>query len=273
VIALVLVLGATAVLALALLPPLHPAQMWAVVWALAVGAYAMKLFPYQSLGDTTQLLIGGATLGFVGGTLAGERLSTSVAGHRRWQRAPFETADLETAATMVLALSLLGLTAFLVQAGHAYGLRATLLSSSQVRAAVQVGTFKFTIKYVYAAIAASALCGACAGMTPHRRRWGVSSVVIVLSTYFTTGRATVVVAAVVALCAYAVGRPRPLSKRVLMVGGCALAILAGAIFTIGGSLIGKTFEHSEIATINSVFERHHSLNAAALPYEYLRLSA
>jgi hypothetical protein len=264
-----LVLVLIACVAMVALPPLHPAQLWAIVWALAVGAYALRLLPYANLGALAQLLIGGASLGFVGGTLIGERLGRRVLSHVGAQRQTPRETDPRLAAMIVLAATLLGLSGFLVQAVRAYGLRAALVSSPAVRLAVRTGTFHITIKYVYAAVAASALCGACAAIGPHRRRWALATGVAVFSTYFATGRATVVVATVTALSAYAWARPRLPSKRSFILGACIVIVIALGVFTLGGSLIGKTLNNSELASIDSALVRHPLLRPIALPYLYL----
>jgi hypothetical protein len=266
---LLLVLLVAAVVAVVALPPLHPAQIWAFVWALAVSAYSLRLFPYLQLGVLAQVLIGCASLGFMSGALLGEHLGRRAVSRLEVRRGPSQMVDLPLAGRIAFALTLLGLIGFLLQAEHSYGLRAALVSSPDVRQAVKTGAFNITIKYVYAAVAASVLCGACAAIGPHRRRWVLAGGFAVSSTYFTTGRSTVVAATVSALCAYALARPSLPSKRSIILGGCAVAIVAIGIFTIGGSLIGKTFNNSELATIDSTFERHASLRSAALPYEYM----
>lgn len=266
---LVVALAATAIAAVAVLPPLHPAQIWAVVWALAVGVYSLKLLPYVQLGVLAQVLIGGASIGFMLGAMIGERLGGRAAVRLQARRGASRPEHLPRAAKIVFALNVACLMVFLLQVAHSYGLRAALLSSSHVRQAVETGTFKITVKYVYIAVAASVLCGICAATGPHRRRWALAAVFAVGSTYFATGRSTVVVAAVTGLCAYALARPDLPSKRSFVLGGCVLAIGAIGVFTIGGALIGKTFANSELATIDSVFERHAPLRLAALPYEYM----
>lgn len=258
-----------ALVAVVALPPLHPAQIWVLVWALAVGAYSLRLFPYLQLGVLAQVLIGCASIGFVGGALIGERLGRRAASHLEGRRGPSQMVHLPLAAKIAFALTLLGLICFLLQAVHSYGLRAALVSSRYVRQAVEAGAFSVSIKYVYAAFAASVLCGACAAIGPHRRRWAVAGGFAVFSTYFATGRSTVVAAVVSALCAYALAQFDLPSKRSFILGGCAVAIVAIGIFTIGGTLIGKTFANSELATIDSTFERHAPLRFAALPYEYM----
>lgn len=267
--ALAVGLLAVAVATVVVLAPLHPAQIWAVVWAIAVGAYSLRLLPYVNLGTLAQALIGGASLGFIGGALAGERLGEKALVPSFARRLGTGEASTRLAAKIALGATALGLCAFLAQAARDFGLRAAFVSSPLVRQAVQTGGFSVTIKYVYAALAAAALCGACAATGAHRRLWAAAAAGAVLSTYFTTGRATVVVATAAALCAHALARPRLPSKRSLVLGAGAVALVAAAIFTIGGSLIGKTFADSELASIDSVFVRHSQLRSAALPYEYL----
>lgn len=269
---LLLTLLVAAIVAVVVLPPLHPAQIWAFVWALSVGAYSLRLFPYVQLGILAQVLIGGASLGFMGGAMVGERLGRRAASRLEVRRGPSQIVHLPLAARIAFVLTLLGLIGFLLQAEHSYGLRAALVSDRYVRRAIETGAFNISIKYVYAAVAASVLCGACAAIGPHRRRWALAGGFAVFSTYFATGRSTVVVTTVSALCAYALARSDLPSKRSFILGGCAVAIVAIGIFTIGGSLIGKTFANSELATIDSTFERHAPLRSAALPYEYMSAS-
>jgi oligosaccharide repeat unit polymerase len=264
-----LVLLVVAATSVALLPPLHPAQIWAVVWALGVGAYSLRLLPYITLDPLAQVLIASALLAFTGGTLIGARLggrSRLLSGTH--ERTTHQT-DVRLAALVVLAATLVGLLAFLVQAARAYGLHAALVTSPAVRLAVQTGTFHITIKYIYAAVAASALCGLCAANGTHRRRWALASALAVLSTYFATGRSTVVVAAVTALSAYVLARPDLPSKRLFIGGGTIVALVAVGIFTLGGSFIGKTFPNSELATFANPFVRDSLPRSTALPYEYL----
>jgi oligosaccharide repeat unit polymerase len=267
--ALALVFVVMATLALAILPPLHPAQIWTVVWALAVGAYSWRLLPYSPLSSLGQLLIGGSTLMFVGGTFLGGHVVARVARAQTEGSADDSERRVHIAAMLALATNAFGLCAFLLQAARSFGLRNALVSSPQVRHAVQTGAFNITIKYVYVAVAAAALCGAAAAIGPHRRRWAVGAGAAVLTTYFTTGRATVVAASAVALCAYALTRRRLPSKRTFIATGAAVAVLALGVFTLGGSLIGKTFDDSELVSIDSVFSRHAGLHALALPYEYV----
>lgn len=266
---LAIALVAAAVIAFGALPPLHPAQLWAVVWALAVGSYALKLLPYSPLGGEVQVLIGGASLCFIGGTLVGEHLGARVGSILPLSCSELRARDLPVAATIAVGVTFLGLTAFLAQATQKYGLHAALVSSPQVRLAIQAGVFKVTIKYVYAAVAAALLCGACAATDRHRLRWIVLAALAIVSTYFTTGRSSLVVGTISALCAYALVAAKLPQRRSLIVGAVAVAAVAFTIFTIGGSVIGKTFKNSELATIDSSFVQHPAFRWAALPYEYL----
>src|SRR5947199_10177527 len=61
------ILLATAVVAVARLPPLHPAQLWTVPWTIAVGLYSLRLLPYRSLSTTTVVVAGASSLAFVAG--------------------------------------------------------------------------------------------------------------------------------------------------------------------------------------------------------------
>src|SRR5205085_2102400 len=119
------------------LPPLHPAQLWAFVWALAVGTYSLKLLPYVALGTRAQVLIGGASLGFMGSSLIGERLTRRSAFRFKLPGKAVSAVDIQVAAALTLGLTLFGLLAFLLQAAQRYGLRAAFVSSSDVRHAIE----------------------------------------------------------------------------------------------------------------------------------------
>src|SRR5207247_4787026 len=91
----------------------------------------------------------------------------------------FGTYAIERAALPAAALPGLLLVAFLVQTASRYGLRATLVSSPRVRHAIGSGDVAATIKFVYAAIAAVALCAMAAGGSStqaSRIRWAVLGV-------------------------------------------------------------------------------------------------
>jgi hypothetical protein len=89
------------------------------------------------------------------------------------------------------------------------------------------------------------------------------------STYFSTGRATIIVAVVVGGVAYAITRARPISKAPFLASVTAVGVAALLIFMVGGQIIGKTFENNrDLRTLPSVFSRHSAVSSLALPYQY-----
>lgn len=263
-------LGVVATAGLVFLPPLHPGQIWSFVWFAAVGLFSLGLLPYRALGSSTVWLIAAGSAAFILGTLVPKRLlgrpleklseSTTVPSH-----------VIVRAATAGCVLTAFTLVCFLVQVASAYGLRSALVTSPEVRTAVQTGETSLTIKYVYIALCAAALAGAAAAVSEPGRarlRWIACALGAVLATYFATGRSTLVVAAVIALVAYALSRPSALSRRELLLGGGGVIVLAVSVLIVGGNVIGKTFESSEISTIRSTFTDRPALSALALPYQY-----
>ena len=53
---MVSILLAVAVVSVRRLPPLHPAQLFSIPWAIAAGLYFMRLLPYRRLGVDTVVL-------------------------------------------------------------------------------------------------------------------------------------------------------------------------------------------------------------------------
>ena len=87
--------------------------------------------------------------------------------------------------------------------------------------------------------------------------------------YFSTGRATIIIAVVIAGVAYATARARPISKARFLTGVGAVGVAALLIFVAGGLIIGKTFENNrELQWLPSVFSRHSAVSSLALPYQY-----
>lgn len=252
------------------LAPLHPIQLWTIPWALATSLYALHLLPYRPLGVGSAALIAGATLGFSAGALAAAPLAARLPGTAdvgaRNQR------DVAIAALLLLGLSAVALLAFLTQVANRFGVRAALVSSYLVRRAIGLGELSVTIKYVYVVLGAAIVCALAAecGAGGRRATWLAGASLAALSTYFSTGRSTIVVAVLMAAIACAVGGSRTewLTRRAMLKGLAAVSVLAFASFTIGGSLVGKTFENSEVSTIDSPFTRHHALSSLALPYLY-----
>jgi hypothetical protein len=160
-----------------------------------------------------------------------------------------------------------------VQSTRAYGLRATLVTSPEVRTAIRLGEFSVGIKFVYFALAAAALAGIAVAVERGRRRQ-LAFVVLAAAVgaiYFSTGRATVVAAIVTAAAAASLAGRR-LTWRRFGVGLAALVVAGTAIFYVGGQLIGKTFENSQISRFDNTFSRNDAIAPLALPYQYATAS-
>lgn len=254
------------------LPALHPAQLWTIPWALATTLFAARLLPYKHMDVVAGILIVGGSVAFVLGTQAGERV---LAGHfgsspkRGDSQVP--SSHISIGAGLVLAVLGLALAAFLAQIVHEFGVRATLISSPEVRLAIGAGGTSATIKYVYFAFAAVALSTLAAAREPDRRRsrrWIGVAILAGLSMYFATGRSNIIDALLIGLLTWGVARPKSITRsRVVLTFGAAV-IVGLLIFSVGGAIIGKTFSANEVSTINSVFTRHQNLSILAIPYEY-----
>jgi hypothetical protein len=267
--------AAVAVLSLVRLRPLHPVQLWTIPWAIATGAFALRLLPYRGLSGTTVAVIVGGSVAFIVGAFTGERLWPLIGERWRKRRVEMSGADrsvIEAAGTAALLITLAWLAVFLVDLAHDHGVRATLVSSKEVRGAIEggAGLTPFTVKYVYVAIGGSALnaLAAVVGDPTQRMRYAGYAAACVATTYFSTGRATIVLAALVALVTAGLAWHR-LRRRTIVAAVLAVALASLVVLVGGGSLIGKTFENNEISTIDSVFTRHKALESLALPYQYV----
>jgi len=244
------------------LAPLHPAQLWLTAWSLALGLFALQLLPYKSLADKTLVLIVIASAAFVGAACLASRMT-------RTQRTAAGARQVEWAAGALLVVALVGCALFVVQAVVNVGIRDALLTSPTVRQAVQAGEYALTIKYVYVALAAAAMCGVAAGLLPARRgRWLIAAGMAVACIYFATGRATVVVAGVAAAVGFLVAADVRLSLRRVLVGAIAAGLLSLTVFSVMGQIIGKTYENSDLVTVRSFFTEHPSAELLATPYMY-----
>lgn len=265
------VLGAVAIAATIRLPPLHPAQLWSIPWAVASGLFALRLLPYRSIGWMTVLIGIGATVTFAAGTILGERLAGRGKGSTS-EGAPVGAELVPQAAVTCVVLTLVWLGAFLAQAINIYGVRATLVSSFTVRDAITEGVFPLTIKYVYPALAAVALCAMAAGLAQGREsraKWAGTAGACAASLYFSTGRSTIIIAVVLGGVAYAIACGRPISKARFLAGIAAVAVAALLIFMAGGVIIGKTYENNrELQRLPSVFSHHSAVSSLSLPYLY-----
>jgi oligosaccharide repeat unit polymerase len=267
---MVLVLSATAVWAVVRLPPLHPAQLWSVPWALAAALFALQLLPYRSVSVLTGALVAGTTLAFVGGTVVGNGYVRGRLAGTASVRADYGLVAI--AAVGALVLTALLLIAFLWQTIQRFGLHDALVSSVDVRLAVGTGATPVTIKYVYAAIAACALSGAAVAHAPttkHKIGWGIAAGAAVGSLYFSTGRSTVVYGAIIAVTAYLLGRPRLPARSRFLLGVGAIACIAVIVHILGGLVIGKTYaNNADLRRTPSFFSSHSELRTFALPYQY-----
>ncbi len=257
-----------AAVAVRCLPAMHPAQLWTVPWAGVTVLYALRLLPYKDLRASTATLIVLGSAGFAGGAwFAGRRAARTTPAAVR----P-ELAEQAWWATLGLAAATLtGAALFILQVTESFGLRSALVSSPEVRGAVQDGTTALTVKYVYFALATALLAGIAAAQasTPARRRGATSIVALAaLSTYFSTSRSSIFVAVLVGTVGYLVARSRPPSTRQVAVGAVLVGTVGLAALLIGGSIIGKTFQASELSTIDSAFTRHSYLEPLAAPYQY-----
>ena len=267
------VVAALALLAAAVirgLPTFHPAQLWVLPWLAVCALYALRLLPYNPLRtETAALIFASACVFCASAWLAGGRRHRRSRPTAGVSREHFATA--RGAATCLLVVSGVGLFAFLAQAAAAHGLRATLVTSAAVREGVQTGQFVFTIKFVYVALAAalaSALVAALAEDRSQRRRWLALALLPVFAMYFSTGRSNLVTALVMAVLTYLVARPVEPHLRQVGLGMVAAGVVFVVTLTVGGIIIGKTFEASELARMDSPFTRHAVLEPVALPYQY-----
>jgi hypothetical protein len=264
------VLSATAVWVIVRLPPLHPAQLWSVPWALAAGLFALQLLPYRDLSVLTCALVAGATLIFVAATVGGDRYVRGRLSGAASVRVDYEL--VARAAMGALVLTALLLIAFLWQTSQRFSLHDALVSSVDVRIAIGRGAEPVTIKYVYAAIAACALSGVAAARAPATKPsigWGFAAGAAVASLYFSTGRSTVVYGVIIAMTAYLLGRPRLPKRSRFLLGVGAIACLAVIVHILGGLIIGKTYaNNADIRQTPSFFSSHREFRTFALPYQY-----
>lgn len=257
---------------IARLPALHPAQLWTIPWALAASLFAARLLPYKSLDVITALLIVGGTAAFVSGSLVGERaLARHLGPKGTLSASPESPASHSLAADLAFAALTLTLSAFIAQIIRGFGVRAALISSPEVRLAIGGGATPVTIKYVYFAFAAVALCTLAGAREQERggsRRWIVAAILAGCSMYFATGRSNIVLALLIGLLTWGMARPKSITRSQVAITLGAVLIIGLLVFSIGGAIIGKTFSANEVSTIDSVFTRHKSLSILAVPYEY-----
>jgi oligosaccharide repeat unit polymerase len=267
---MLLILSATAVWTAVRLPPLHPAQLWSVPWAAAAWLFGLQLLPYRDLPALTTALVSGATVAFVAAAVVSDRYF-----RRRVSGAARDGVGyrlVARAAIGALVLTALLLIAFLWQTIRRFGVHDAVVSSAEVREAIGTGATPVTIKFVYAAIAASALSGVAAAQAPTTNRriaWAMAASATVASLYFSTGRGILVYGLIIAAAAYLLARPRlPLRGRFLL-GVGAIASIAVIVHVLGGLVIGKTYANNpDLRQTPSYFSSHSELRAFALPYQY-----
>lgn len=260
------------------LPALHPAQLWAVPWACAVLLYSLHLLPYRWVSGTTVLLAIGSALVFSAGALVAERalgprLPPRVAGDGEVERVRVAAARaVGYAAVATSGATLVLLAGFIVQAAGKFGLRATFITSADVRLAVGAGELALTVKYVYFALAATALASVAAALSLTRRgrwAWRALAASAVFSVYFSTGRSTIVLAALAGLAAYVLARRTQVRPVRLVVAASVVGAFTVAVFLVGGQLVGKNYANNPyIRSVPSIFNDHDALSPLALPYEY-----
>jgi oligosaccharide repeat unit polymerase len=260
-----------AVVAFRRLAIFHPAALWLSAWAVAATLFASKALPYRSLSTTTLLVIATWSALFCAGTLLGPKLARLVAPPRwvPWLRD--EPRSAAAAAALAAVIAIAGLGAFLAQVSSSYGIRAAIVSDAYVRLAISNGATPYTIKYIYAAFAASALAGLAAGRarsSSARRRWICVALLTIAMQYFSTGRSNLLLAALAACTAYFLSDPRTIDPRRVMLVAAVVAASTAAIFVGMGSLLNKGYGGSDIQTFDNAFVRHTALRPLALPYQY-----
>ena len=250
----------------------HPATLWLAAWAFASALFAVRALPYHQLSTATVLVIAGWSALFCIGAILGARARVVAILARRSTRWSPDLRRLQIAAVLAVALALAGLAAFILQVAAGYGLRAAIVSDANVRLAIAEGATRITIKYIYFAFAASALAAmaaARAASVAGRRAWvAVASVMIALQ-YFSTGRSNLLLAAVMACTAYFIASPKRVDGRRLMLAATTVGVCAVAVFLGMGSLLGKSFDASDVRTFDNTFVRMEPLQPLALPYQYV----
>ena len=146
-----------ALLSFAFLPPLHPGQIWSFVWLAALGLFSLRLLPYRPLGSSTVWLIAVGSASFILGTLAakpvlGKPLETLS------EKTAVSSRVIVSAAAASCVLTAVMLATFLAQITRSYGLRSALVSSQEVRSAIQNGE---TQRHDQVRLRGARRCGTC----------------------------------------------------------------------------------------------------------------
>jgi len=279
-VALAVTLIVAAAAALRRLGALHPATLWLVPWAVATSLFALRALPYRSLTLTTAIIIAGWSALFCLGTLWGRSTCERHGVHSSFGRVrrrlahvvPPDPGRVAPVAALAAVLSTAGLMLFLGQVASIYGVRAAIVSDAYVRQAISEGTTAYTIKYIYLAFAAAALAGLAAGRAKspgERRRWIVVAVAMVAMQYFSTGRSNLLLAAVMASVAYFLADPHAISRGRVARVAAGIGLASIVVFLGMGSLLGKSFDASDVRTFDNTFVRHETLSPFALPYQYV----
>jgi hypothetical protein len=251
---------------LARLPALHPAQLWAMPWAIATFLYSLRLLPYEAIDPPTAILAAGAGAAFCGGTVLGSRVSQKPVatdpGHA-------DRGRIALATTGCLLLAAVMFIAFLGEVATNVGVHDALTGSVRVREAIGTGEFSATIKYTYPAIAAAMLAALAAGRSADRLRfwWWIASLAAIGSLYFSTGRSTILLAAIGAIVTYVLASGTRISKPALLGGTyCAIALALAGHVAIGSLQDRPTVESSATEVPSPL--RGTDAQVLILPYEY-----
>lgn len=266
----------------------HPATLWLLAFSFTTTLYALHLLPYRPMRVETAALLIGASLSLIVGTELGDRLvqrrtplrstaaDSGAEDDHPEARRPHLTPAAQRMVAIAAALALLGMVAwsalFVAQVAQIYGLRSALVSSYTVRLGLsQDNIAAVGIKYVYATLAASALCAFAAANAPRLRSrwaWGGGVILTAAAAYLSTGRSNVILPIVIAAVTYGIATGLRPSVRAIAATGLAGVVIVLGVFTVGGSIIGKTFEANPLRTVPSVLTDHRSLQIFALPYQY-----
>ena len=269
------VVATVAIVSVKRYPSFHPSQLWAIPWALATFAYALKLLPYRDIRFSSAALMMMSVVAFVLGTELARRRRTGLEGGLPLGSLALRgELKLERAAMLAFVIAALWCAVFLAQAAGQFGLGNVLSADFVVREAIGAGEFGLTIKYTYAALGSAALAAVVAGRSEpgrSRRLWLLISALSIALIFFATGRATLMAGAISALVAFCLSAGVEVTRRRLAVGSLVVAVAAVAVFLAGSELSGKTFANNpELAILPSSFNDHNDLpDWSALPYQYI----
>lgn len=270
--AILLILAAA--LAVRRYPAFHPAQLWAIPWAIAGFTFALDLLPYREIRLTSAALIALSVYGFIGGTEFARRHALILRAPRIGLGRVRRQVAVELSAWIAFAIATIWCLAFVLEAAGELGIGNVVSADYAVRQAIGDGSFDATIKFTYAALGSAAVAAVAAGRADtHRRRnvWLLISVLSVAMIYLATGRSTLLAAATVAAVAFILSAQVRVTPRRLAIAGSISASAALVVFLVGGEITGKTFANNpDLARLPSAFNGGIDLpNWMALPYEYM----